>query len=273
MNFQQISYGKALRVAVNGKPITPRKKYEEIIQSGQTPESYVQSVLSQLGIGKCSVEYFKANGTSFIKEGQFDYSNNGSATTPAPITHGVPLGGAFQGLVYTGHEALLAKQYEKWYNEEADKNRKLRNELDEATRELNRVKNDLQLADMKKEVELQKRELDMEKASKTGLDGFADTIEKNPYLQTLLDKIVDSFNSGGKTNGIETVNDPEIQKAITDATHQLVQMATNDREHFAYVALALDKLTQDKEMAKYIYNWMNTPTEGTQQSTVNSPPL
>ena len=271
MNFQQISYGKALRVAVNGKPITPRKKYEEILQTGDTPESYVQGILSQLGISKCSVEYFKANGSSFIKEGQFDYATNGN--TSAPISHGVPLGGAFQGLIYTGHEALLAKQYEKWYNEEADKNRKLRTELDEATRELNRVKNDLQLSDMKKEVELQKRELDLEKASKTGLDGFADTIEKNPYLQTLLDKIVDSFNSGGKTNGIETVSDPEIQKAITDATNQLVQMATTDREHFAYVALALDKLTQDKEMAKYIYNWMNTPTEGSQQTTANTPPL
>lgn len=273
MNFNQISYGKALRVAVNGKPITPRKKYEEILQTGDTPESYVQSILSQLGISKCSVEYFKSNGSSLIKEGQFDYTLSGTPPVTAPaVTHGVPLSGAFQGLVYTGHEALLAKQYEKWYNEEADKNRKLRIELDEATRELNRVKNDLQLSDMKKEVELQKRDLDLEKASKTGLDGFADTIEKNPYLQTLLDKIVDSFNSGGKTNGIETVNDPELQSAITDATNQLVKLATTDREHFAYVGLALDKLASDKEMAKYIYNWMNTPTEGSQQAT-NSPPL
>lgn len=271
MNFNNITQGKAMRISVNGREITTREPHEDITGKGNTPESYVREVLQDLGLSRCTVEVFRSNGSSFIKEGQFDYTTSGN--TVAPVTHGVPLGGAFQGLVYTGHEALLAKQYEKWYNEEADKNRKLRTELDEATRELNRVKNDLQLSDMKKEVELQKRELDMEKASKTGLDGFADTIEKNPYLQTLLDKIVDSFNSGGKTNGIETVGDPEIQKAITDATNQLVQMATSDREHFAYVALALDKLTQDKEMAKYIYNWMNTPTEGSQQTAVNTPPL
>ena len=171
----------------------------------------------------------------------------------------IPLSGAFAGMVYTGHEALLAKQFEKWYNEESDKNRKLRIELEDTTRELNKTKNDLQLLEMRKDLEVQKKELQLEKDSKTGLNGLADTIEKNPFLQTLLDKIVDNFTANPKTDGLEAINDPEIQQAITDATQQLVQLATGDREHFAYITLASDKLSQDKEMAKYIYNWMNTP--------------
>lgn len=254
MKFKHITFGKALRVSINGKPVTPRKQYEDIVSDGNTPEGYVRNVLEELGISKCTVEYFKPNGTSYIKDGQFEYTLASISSTA-----GIPLAGAFSGMVYTGHEALLAKQFEKWYNEESDKNRKLRLELEDTTRELNKTKNDLQLLEMRKDLEVQKKELQLEKESKTGLNGLADTIEKNPFLQTLLDKIVDNFTSTDKTQGIEAVNDPEIQQAITDATQQLVQLATGDREHFAYITLATDKLTQDKEMAKYIYNWMNTP--------------
>lgn len=254
MKFKHITNGKALRVSVNGTPVTARKQYEEIVSEGNTPEEYVRGILQELGISKCTVEYFKPNGSSYTKEGQFEY-------TPASLSpaSGIPLGGAFAGMVYTGHEALLAKQFEKWYNEESDKNRKLRIELEDTTRELNKTKNDLQLLEMRKDLEVQKKELQLEKDSKTGLNGLADTIEKNPFLQTLLDKIVDNFTASPKTEGLEAINDPEIQQAITDATQQLVQLATGDREHFAYITLASDKLSQDKEMAKYIYNWMNTP--------------
>ena len=254
MNFNHITIGNAIRVSVNGRAVTARKRCDELQNQGNTPENYVREVLEGLGLTRCTVEIFRPNGNSFIKDSQFDYSLGGQNTTA-----GIPLSGAFSGMVYTGHEALLAKQYEKWYNEESDKNRKLRLELEDTTRELNKTKNDLQLLEMRKDLEVQKKELQLEKESKTGLNGLADTIEKNPFLQTLLDKIVDNFTSTDKTQGIEAVNDPEIQQAITDATQQLVQLATGDREHFAYITLATDKLTQDKEMAKYIYNWMNTP--------------
>ncbi len=272
MNFNHIIQGSALRVAVNGRALTICKRYEEITEGGNTPENYVREVLQGMGLSRCTVEVFRSNGNSFKKDSQFEYSLNGHShaqRTPS----GIPLSGAFEGMVYTGHEALLAKQYEKWYNEEADKNRKLRTELDEATRELNKTKNDLQLLEMRKELEAEQKALVLEKENKKGLSGIADTIEKYPFLQGLLDKIMDNFSSQGKTGGLEGIDDPEIQQAVTEATQQLIKLATTDREHFAYVTLAADKLAADKEMAKYIYNWMNTPTEGSQQTTANTPPL
>ena len=258
MNFNQITEGNAIRVSVNGRAVTARKRCDELRNEGKTPENYVREVLEGLGLTRCTVEIFRPNGNSFIKDSQFDYSLN-HQTGGLNMPTNIPLSGAFAGMVYTGHEALLAKQFEKWYNEESDKNRKLRIELEDTTRELNKTKNDLQLLEMRKDLEVQKKELQLEKDSKTGLNGLADTIEKNPFLQTLLDKIVDNFTANPKTDGLEAINDPEIQQAITDATQQLVQLATGDREHFAYITLASDKLSQDKEMAKYIYNWMNTP--------------
>ena len=263
MNFNHITIGNAIRVSVNGRAVTARKRCDELQNQGNTPENYVREVLQGLGLTRCTVEIFRPNGNSFIKDSQFDYSLGGQNTTA-----GIPLSGAFSGMVYTGHEALLAKQYEKWYNEESDKNRKLRTELEETTRELNKTKNDLQLLEMRKDLEVQKKELQLEKDSKAGLNGLADTIEKYPFLQGLLTKIVGGMTKGSEApEELQTINDPEIQQAITDATQELISLAQNDREHFAYVSLAADKLTADKEMAKYIYNWMNTTATQPQPPT------
>lgn len=267
MNFNQITEGNAIRVSVNGRAVTARKRYDELRNEGKTPENYVREVLEGLGLSRCTVEIFRPNGNSFIKDSQFDYSLSGQVGGQN-ATSGIPLGGAFSGMVYTGHEALLAKQFEKWYNEESDKNRKLRMELDDTTRELNKTKNDLQLLEMRKDLEVQKKEFQLEKDSKTGLNGFADTIEKNPFLQGLLTKIVSGITKGSEASEeLQTINDPEIQQAITDATQELINLAQNDREHFAYVSLAADKLSADKEMAKYIYNWMNTTATQPQPPT------
>lgn len=266
MNFQQITENKAFRVSVNGRAVTARKKCSEVRLEGKTPEQYVREVLESLGISRCTVEYFKPNGNSLVKDGQFEYSVSETSQKNSP-QQGIPLGGAFQGMVYTGHEALLAKQYEKWYNEECDKNRKLRTELEDATRDLNKTRNELQLLEMRKELEAERKELALEKLSKTGLNGLADTIEKYPFLQGLLDKIVDNMSAASKPNELDNIEDAEIQQAISEATQQFIKLATQDREHFACVTLAADKLCADKELAKYIYNWMNTSTENIAPNT------
>lgn len=257
MNFNHITQGNAIRVSVNGRAVTARKRYDELVSEGKTPESHVREILEGLGLTRCTVEIFRPNGNSFTKDSQFDYSLHGHAHPPSTLS------GISPSIASSGHEALLARQYEKWYNEEADKNRKLRKELDETSRELNKAKNDLALVEMRKDLEAQQKELQLEKQAKSGLNGLADTIEKYPFLQGLLDKIVDNMSASGKAESIENIDDPEVQQAVSEATQQLVRLATADREHFAYVTLAADKLTADKEMAKYIYNWMNTPAENT----------
>ena len=284
MNFSNVPANGAIRLWLKGEQLTKRIPVKSINTS---PMEYVNNKLKTLPTKGCTVEVLAKAGNSFLSIGKFDYptrplsTKNESADDKTYTKNPVSPSSQQDRMTYLEYDGVLAKHYEKCYIEEADKCRLLRTELDNTIRELNSTKVELQLTNQRneldnmlkdierdmelkrKEMEYDLKELERERSAQSGLGGLMDTIEKNTFLQGIIEKVIDNFinKKSNGLNGIPQVDDPEIQQAIKATVDSLVQLANTDKEHFAYHTLVSDKTVSDKQMAQYIYNWMNTPQE------------
>ena len=134
--------------------------------------------MEEKNIDTCLVERYQKNGDTYKKLAEFEYTYQPSEDTEM-ITKPEPV----NGRLHTGFDGLLLRQYERWYNEEVDKNRLLRTELDQTARELAKCKNELHLFELKKSLEFQQRDFQQERKAKQGLDGIMDTLEKTPFCK------------------------------------------------------------------------------------------
>jgi len=276
MNFNSIGTKHGIRLLLNGKPLTRRVQEKELLSKGMSAKEYVKREMNTLEIINCTVEVSKVNGTSFINPYIFNYSIQSSTAQllkkPVEAQSSFHSNRPSEDYTYRSYEGFLAKHYEKWYDEEVEKNRKLRQELDQTRKELNTASNELQLLtrrtdieNKQKDFERERREMEWERekerGAKSGLNGVMDTLSNNTFLQGLLEKVIDNFmrrNDGG-LNGVPKVNNPEIQKEFTEVVNLLAKV-TKDKGHFSYIALILNKVCSDKMIAQKLFAWLDNPT-------------
>lgn len=277
MSFQNIPTNGAIRLCSKSDVVLTHRMPVAKLPPNTSPQEYVNSLLKDRDMQEGMVEVMKKAGNSFISAFKFPYKLTAENLNYTDNMKGVPLSGTHDGMIYTGHEGFLAKQYEKWYQEEAEKNRNLRIELDHTQRELNKATNELQLlsirteldnkskdidrkySDKEKELDREREELARERAAQSGLGGLMETLEKNTFLQGLLEKVVDNFTRAKEgMGGVPKVDDPTVQQALTEAMNVLVKLS-EDKEHFSYCTLMLDKAAGNKGMARQVFAWMNTP--------------
>lgn len=264
MNITEIGDKHGIRVLLNNKPLTKRAKVKILASQGITVTQYVEKVLKTFAITQCRIEVTHVNGTSFKYPSFFEYSlpaatgqlhNRGDEVMPD--LHGQDI----QEEVNTvGYDDLLAMHYQKWYEEEVEKNKKLRNELETSRKELNTTKNDLELLTFRTNLENMRKDIKREREAKSGLNGIVDALENNVFLQELLTKVVENItkqNSGG-LNGIPEPKDPATQKAFIETVNALAQI-TGEYEHFRLSALIVNKVTADKTIAKQVCAGLETP--------------
>lgn len=270
------------------KPLTKRIKVKELEKQGLSPKQYVHQHMTSRSITNCTIEVSNINGNSFIKPQSFQYSMGSIAKSALEETIteeqiNVPLTKPPQKVSYVNEEGFLAKHYEKWYDEEVDKNRKLRLELEQTLKELYSTKSELHFLSLRTEIEnkqkdYERRQKDMERdyewnleklewerekqrEAKSGLNGIFETINNNTFLQGLLEKVITNFmdrkpSDSEELNGIPKVDDPVIQQAFNGIVNGLEKLST-DKEHFGAIALILDKVSIDKETAQKTLAWLN----------------
>ncbi|HYG14632.1 MAG TPA: hypothetical protein VEC12_02695 [Bacteroidia bacterium] len=279
MNFSNVPANGAIRLWLKGEQLTKRIPVKSINTS---PMEYVNNKLKTLSAKSCTVEVLAKAGNSFLSIGKFDYPTGPLSTDNKTYTGSNVLHSSQQDRrTYLEYDGVLAKHYEKLYNEEAEKCRKFRIELDKTTHELTITKSELhfigernELENMIKDLEREREHLERERNAKGGLGGLMDTIEKNTFLQGLIEKVIDNYFNKPKEglNGISNIDDPDIKQAITGITNALVKIGAADKEHFGYSSLVIDKINSDKDMAKYLYRWMNTPQEPSVTSKTSDKP-
>lgn len=273
MSIDNIGNRHGIRLLLNGKPLTRRIKVAHLSQQGLSPKEYIEQQMQSFTLINCTVEVSSTNGSSFTNPFTFEYSLQPTQELHNPteeLETGIPLSGHFKGFTYVGYEGLLAKQYEKWYNEETDKCRSLRNELNDTHRELSKLKIEYQLLEQRVELDYSLKELERERVAKTGLNGIMETIERNTFLHGLLEKVVDNLTQPkdkGALSGlpIGNLNDPELQQILPAVISGLTKLVETDREQFGYATLVLDKFFTNETKPQHVYAMINTPPQPPKQ--------
>lgn len=270
MNITDIGDKHGIRVLLNNKPLTKRVKVKVLSSQGITVKQYVNNAMKAFAISQCTVEVTHVNGSSFKYPSDFDYSlpvatdqlhNGGNETLPDFDKQGVP-----EEENAIGYNGLLAVHYQKWYDEEVEKNNKLRGELEATRKALNTTKNDLELLTFRTNLEYMRKDIEREREAKSGMNGIVDVLNDNVFLQELLTKIVENItnpNNGG-LNGIPEPKDPAQQKAFIETINALAK-TTGDDEHFRLSAFIVNKVTADKVFAKQVFDGLEKPSSPPEQ--------
>lgn len=257
MNITEIENKHGIRVLLNNKPLTKRVRVKALEAEGISVKQYLDNIMDAFAISQCRVEVTHVNGSSFKYPSFFDYylpvATDLLLDEGNKDIHDLHKSEISEEGNRISYDTVLAEHYQKWYDEEVAKNNQLRGELEETRKELNATKNDLELLTLRVNINNMQKDIKREREAKSGLNGIADALEKNVFLQELLAKVVESFTRphNGGLNGIPELKDSAKQNAFTEAIRALAN-TTGDDEHFSLATQLLNKVTTDKNFAKKV---------------------